>query len=300
MPASGDLVVWRPDAWEHPDQKALIETFAVACSRLSWNFRPAHGMASTEVKLMRAVPNAIIWNGTFPSGRYLVNMRRRLGLPTLVVEQGWMTQSDHWHLDYNGLAGDSSLCDDPLDWVEGSHYDMLDSLRDKYWPDDWRPPRRGRAAGKTLVLGQLMRDTAVFGFCPYETVEDLIFDAEKHLTPGDMAFRPHPYDKSNEKYEKICRMRGIEYVSPDEGSLRVVVMRYRGAMAINSTGLYETAMMGLGAAALGECPLTSHSDSEDDVERLLAAMASRQFRKADDDVIPLLESMGEFDIRGGG
>jgi hypothetical protein len=267
---------------------------------MSWKFLPLHGMDSTVVKMLRRAESALIWNGTLPSGRYLVNMRGRLELPTLTIEQGWITQKDHFGLDYNGIAGDSSLCRDSLSWVDDDAYDRLDALRDRYWDDDWQPPRRGRREGRVLVLGQLLRDTAVFGFSQYDSIEDFIFDAEQTFGPKDIAFRPHPLDSKAEDWKRICKIRGIKYISPTDEPLTKVIRHFRGAFAINSTGLYESAMMGLGAVAVGECPLASHCNTEDDTERLLAALATRQFRKDTDDVIPHLEAMQEFPIRGGG
>jgi len=300
--ARGELIFWRSHAWDHPDQKALIQILSTACSRMSWSFLALDRMPIPHVKVFRCAQNMVLWNGTTPDARYILNLRRRLGLATLTVEQGWMPQRDHFGFDHNGIAGDSSLCVDSLDWVGEPEYRALDELRDEYWPEDWNPPRRRRHQqnGKILVLGQLMRDSQIVASSDHQTVEDVLLDAEAQFGVDQISFRPHPFDKERDDWRRLCEARGVEFNDPDDSTLIEQIMTCRGTFAINSTGLYETAMMGLPAQAIGDCPLASHSGSEDEVERLLAAMASRQFRKDCEDVIPVLERMNEFEISGGG
>ena len=290
----GELLYWREADWNNRDQERIVEMLAVACDRMSWRFLQLSGGDPSVVAMVRQADNAIVWNGTTPGARFLVNMRRRLGMPTLTIEQGWLPQADFFGLDYSGIGGDSSLCKDSLDWVTHSEYTLLENLRRQYAPEGWDKPKPHRS--RTLIVGQVMTDSQVVGFTQYQTFSDFVADSLDQLGTDQITVRPHPLSADRREVLDLCNARGIEVSDPETEKYADALLRHGSVYGINSTGLLEAALLEIPAMACGECPLLSHQHNPDDVEALLAALASRQVPKECDDIIPYLDSMNEFQI----
>ena len=291
-----DMIYWREWDWQTSDQRVLLEMLATACDRMSWKFIPLHGLDPNITSMVRQASNAVIWNGSTPGSRFLVDMRRRLSMPTLTIEQGWLPQADNFGLDYNGIAGDSSLCNDSLDWVGVAEETLLERLREKYTPADWSPPKSQN--GKTLLVGQLMKDSQVVGFTQYRSFDEFVADAIDQLGVDQITVRPHPLANDDQQIRDYCAARNIE-ISERGESFTDSLARHGSVYGINSTSLLEAALLDVPSMACGECALLSHQEDPDQVERLLAALASRQVPKDCNDVIPYLDAMSEFEIYSG-
>lgn len=294
-----ELIYWREADWHTRDQERIVEMLAVACERMGWRFLQLSGGDPATVAMLRQASHAVIWNGTSPLAAFMLGTRRRLSMPTLVVEQGWLPQRDHFGLDYSGVGGASSLCDDDLSWVSASEYGLLEDLRRQYAPDhDFDPPKAHRS--RTLVVGQVMTDTQVVGFTQYQTFNDFAADAIDQIGADRVTIRPHPLTAGYEDLLELCKKRDIEISDPREEKFIHALAKHGSVYGITSTALLEAAFLEVPAAACGECPLLHHQESLDEVEELLAALASRQVPKECEDIIPYLDAMNEFNLYAAG
>ena len=295
--SSKELIYWREAEWNTRDQERLLDMLAVACDRMSWRFLVLSGGHPSTIAMLRQASNALIWNGTTPGAKFVVDMRKRLGMPTLTIEQGWLPQTDFFGLDYTGVAGNSSLCNDDLSWVGDPEHALLEDLRRTYAPEDWKPPRASNA--RTLVVGQLMSDSQVVGFTQYQTFNEFIADSIDQLGTDQITVRPHPLSDDQDEVLQLCRVRGLEVSDPKEEDFVSALSKHGSVYGITSTALLEASLLDVSAMACGECPLLSHQGSRRRVEDLLAALAYRQIPKECDDIIPYLDSMEEFEFYPG-
>ena len=216
------------------------------------------------------------------------------GTPFVIAENGLLPQKGFWHLDPQGIIGDSSLCG-PLDWVT----DQMLAAADRYIERHFAA-RRWKYAGDggyILVPLQLEADTSIYLHSEHMTMQELVDGVRQMYPDSPIVVRPHPVNSN-------VKIAGENVTVRSDRSTLELAQHAQHVVGLTSTVLYETAALRAPTTALGRCPLAIHTSAESR-RRLLAACVARQIPELCHQLTPYLHAIHgagavpEFDAQRG-
>ena len=211
----------------------------------------------------RPVGQVILWNGQSKLFTALRKCLADLQISPTYMEVGFFPQENFFYLDRSGVNQTSALMQDPLDWIEASHLDKIQRVRDTFLPGFVRTGKK-----YILVPLQVGTDTNVINCSSFKNgMQDFIdFICAKYGASAKLLFKEHPKDPARGTYN----FYGHQFSDRPFTQLLENAACVHG---ITSSTLYEAVLAGLEVIAEGESLLNRHAGKQ---QQLLAAMIDRQ------------------------
>lgn len=201
-----------------------------------------------------------VWNGNYPSTRYVKDFCAIRGIPSYVVEVGWFPQRDYFFIDPIGINGKSSIMNDDFSWITNDHIRRYRDFREEYL--------NGRqVSGFNLYVLcplQVQEDTNIVEHSPIKTMQGFINYVEEKYPDDNIIFKRHPLDNREYTTNKTI---------VTDGNFLDLAVDAKLVFGINSTCLLEAAMLGVETHGIGLNYLTNRENCN---ERLLAALVDKQ------------------------
>ena len=206
----------------------------------------------------------LVWNGSRPTFSRFVHQTKQLGLDITYAECGFFPQKEYFYLDKCGVNARSQLYDDDLSWVGAKELDALFRKR-QLLKNKLPKPEPGNYI---LAPLQVPDDSNILIHSSFTNGMQEFIDYILQRYPGEkVVFKVHPKDHTQTGYN----FGGGSCSNKDTLSLSLNAKLVHG---INSSVLYEAALLGVRVIAEGDCLLKQHAKR---VDTLLAAMIYRQF-----------------------
>ncbi len=224
--------------------------------------------------LIKGASLAVIWNGKQHYSPLAVDLCKQRDIPYVVYEWGLLPQATTFLADPRGFCGDSILCSD-TSWINDEDRRALRFMRLKMQSKHPLNPKPKRV----LCLLQIENDSQILYYTKYNYMREFVRDMEKEYEGADLEIRPHP--KSNAvppvTHSKVVR----------EGTLLERASQAELVVGLTSTGLYESAILGVPVKAYGNHPL-SRNNATDDV---LAGLLTLRFDRVNGRLSPILKRL---------
>jgi capsule polysaccharide export protein KpsC/LpsZ len=209
----------------------------------------------------------IVWNGSMRVHSPIINKCRSLHIAVTYAECGFFPQKQFFYLDKCGVNAKSQLNQDDLCWVTENEVSMLAMARSHY-----QVQHQVEQGNYILVPLQVPSDSNIINHSRFKNgMQEFINYIEALYPDEQLWFKPHPKDRFKDNYH-YTHGRTVE------GDLNALIAGAKKIHGINSSVLYEAALMGKEVVVEGDCLLKRH---EGNTEKLLAAMLTRQFNIAD-------------------
>lgn len=206
----------------------------------------------------------MVWNGSRPTFNDVVQQANNLGVDITYAECGFFPQHEYFYLDKCGVNAHSQLYSDDLSWVDES---ALAALREKRLSFKARLPEQ-KQGDYVFVPLQVPDDSNVLNHSTFTTGMQAFIDYILQRYPSEnLIFKVHPKDHTETPYDFGHGRCSNEDTLELSHNAKLV-------HGINSSVLYEAALLGVTVIAEGDCLLKQHSSN---VDTLLAAMIYRQF-----------------------
>lgn len=213
---------------------------------------------------LKKAAGVLIWNGAMTIHQPILKRCRDMGLLASFIECGFFPQREYFYLDKCGINAASQLYDDDLTWVDDVHLEALAQAR-KLVCDDVQYISDGNYV---FVPLQVPTDSNIVNHSDYaKGMQQFIDDIESYYSHDRIKFKTHPKDRYSHNYV----LSKSEFV---EGDVMDWIANASIVHGINSSVLYEAALMGKPVLAEGDCLLKKHGCN---IEHLLAIMVYRQF-----------------------
>jgi hypothetical protein len=219
---------------------------------------------------------AVIWNGLQSGGPLVTRMCKRRGIPVCYIEWGLLPQSATFSVDPCGFCGDSILTKD-VSWVTDVDMEKLYLIRSEL--QKRYPLQQG---DHVLAALQIDSDTQVLYFSPYRNMGEFVADVEAMYPSGRIVVRPHPKATAKPAFAR-AQVDG-------DGDFLDAAARAGVVISINSTCLWEAAILGVRVVALGDHPLRIQPRYLHD--RVLAGALALRIDRATGDLGPVLDRFG--------
>ena len=228
-----------------------------------------------------------IWNGWCPMSENVRRYCEYTGIPRTFIEVGWFPQSRYYHLDSDGIGGESSLMfarlseyvtDDQVCIIENQISENIirrsDSMTD--------------SIDSIVVPLQCENDVNITKFSIYRTMYDFV-EYVKLSHPGQQIIvKPHPLHP-DAKFDPT----GVE-VADAKADLKLLMWeRAKLVVGINSTALYEAALLGIPYESYGEGPANRWKKYR---PLLLAVMYDKQIPIEAEDISYWLNKYSEVEL----
>lgn len=216
---------------------------------------------SSEAKrVLNGAEQVYIWNGAYGGNDGdVIHYAESVASNVTYCEIAWFPQSKFLYFDSEGTNGNSSLFDDPLDWLEEDDFRAAENLGVQY-----RDGRELTDDGYILVPLQLPGDQQILRWSPYRWMGSFIRDTREKFNGRKLIFRRHPKDKK--------RYEDLNIGHEGEGNLKDLICGADMVYGINSTVLLEAALMGKEVESIGKCLLNIGPSRN----HALAALVARQ------------------------
>lgn len=201
---------------------------------------------AAAIKYARAV---IIWNYHHYRGSDVRSLCQTHGVPCLVMEQGFLQQSESYWVDPTGLVGDSWINHD-LSWVTDQMVEEAEAGIAPYrkaYPLEPEP-------GRILVPLQITGDTSVLYHAPWRTAGEFLEEVLYRYPGRCLTVRPHPKSSLARRVSSLNHPF-IEVESPKSISAMDSIRKSELVVGMTSTTLAEAAALGVPTVALGNHPL---------------------------------------------
>lgn len=214
-------------------------------------------------RLRNAAAFVAIWNGQQRNDSNIAAFCRRMAIPHVFVEQGFITQSDTLLFDSRGFNVESSL-NDSIAWVGPEELARLHRERQRLQTVHPLKPE-----GHVLVPLQVQNDTQITYSSPFLTMDEFIASIATMYPAGKVIVREHPQSTSR----RSSPARNVFIIRP-EGPFLEEAAKASVVVGLNSTCLIEAGILGVPVVALADCPLRRHAPRDHD--RVLAAYLARR------------------------
>jgi hypothetical protein len=228
-----------------------------------------HPMQTLTDQELLSASGVIVWNGAMAIHQPILYRCENLQVEVTYAECGFFPQHEHFYFDKKGVNAKSQLYDDELNWLEEKAFLKLEKIRDKY-----RPKFQVRAGNYIFVPLQVPSDSNIINNSRFNNGMQEFIDYIEEIYPQEIIyFKPHPKDrlKSSYKFKRGLVVEG--------GDLIKLIAEAKLVHGINSSVLYEAALIGKDIKVEGNCLLKTHQHQND---KLLAAMVARQFAVSDE------------------
>lgn len=252
--------------WDCPDYQ---QTAQLAAEELGLSYRYVNLRKTINVlaPLAKHASAVLLWNGWQAHGPLVRRICEQRDIPILYIEWGLLPQKLTFSVDPMGFAGESILKHDTR-WV--TEIEMKNLIRKRIGLQRAYPLQPVK--NRLLVLGQVCSDSQILHHTPYNNMTEFVRSVEDRYVGYDVLVRPHP--KSSER----IRTRRAILCDPTE-PLLLQASKAEKVIGLNSTALFETAILGVPTEAMCNHPLFDLS--EDLVDKILAGkLALRVIRGA--------------------
>jgi hypothetical protein len=230
-------------------------------------FHPLENLSDEYIKNSQGL---IVWNGSFPAFVPILTQVKRLSQNITFAECGFFPQAQFFYLDKCGVNAQSQLYQDDLTWVTVNELSMLEKARSHY-----QTQHQVEQGNYILVPLQVPTDSNIINHSRFTNGMQKFIDYIEALYPDEQLwFKPHPKDRFKDSYH-------YRLGKSVEGDLNALIAGAKKVHGINSSVLYEAALMGKEVIVEGDCLLKQHAGN---TEKLLAAMLARQFHINDTNV----------------
>lgn len=269
-------------------QHQQYQRFAQRCASalgLRYEHADIKGDFFQTASLIKGAAIVVIWNGRQWNAQNARDVCIARDIPYLIYEWGLLPQADTFWVDPAGMVGDSILCQQDLEWIKADDVARLMAARNALQIRNPLEPVKDRV----LLLLQIENDTQILYHSPFNTMNDVIRAVELQYPDKDIVVRPHP-KSGGEPTVKTARVDRTGTMLDQARKAELVV-------AVNSTGLYEAAILGVPCRALGDHPINYHDEA--DLDRVLAGALALRVNREEGDLKSVMDRFGIVPRRSG-
>ena len=236
----------------------------------------------------------IIWGDwrDFSAGVSKICLKR--GIPKIHMENGMLPQPKNFFIDPCGFLGDSILVKD-LSWVDKTDIDNMFKKR-----KELQQKFQIKSEGYVFVPLQIENDSTVLFHSNFNSMMELLKHVE-HIYPnkkiivkthpGQIRVDRNPY-KENPNEEPLLEKlkRHFTHITFKEGgNMLEMASKADIVVGINSTCIFESAILGVPVLPLGDHPLKM--GRKEDFDRILAGALALNISR-EGSLTPILEKLG--------
>jgi hypothetical protein len=254
------------DLYASINRSAYLQHFFNALGKADTQVNIHHPLQSFSDCYLQSAKSVIIWNGSTPAFLPIIEKLKALNIEVTFAECGFFPQAQHFYFDRLGVNNNSQLYFDDLSWVSKQMLQDLELLRQQFLSSS----RGGINIEQRFIFIplQVPSDSNVLNHSKFTAgMQPFIDFIEAKYPKQNLVFKPHPKDRLAHTY------RYTRGKLSSEDTLRLCA-EADVVHGINSSVLYEAALLGTKVKVEGDCLLKKHIKQ---VDRLLAAMYYRQF-----------------------
>ncbi|MCV2885451.1 capsule biosynthesis protein [Aestuariibacter sp. AA17] len=235
-----------------------------------------HPLQRVETHVIENAEGVIIWNGTMSIYDSVKTRLMSLDIPFTFVECGFFPQHEFFYFDRKGINTDSQLSEDDLEWISDDHLLTLHEKRETFRASITsmnKPPLTVSLPEDYIFVPlQVPTDTNIVNNSRFSRGMQEFIDYIEALYPNEnIVFKAHPKDTHASTYQ-------YQHGHVSSQHTLLLIEGAKLVHGINSSVLFEAALLGKEVKCEGHCLLSVHNDKPD---KLLAAMIYRQFHTSD-------------------
>lgn len=256
------------DMYANINEAAYLSQLFTALRTAGVKVKLHHPLDVLSDQYLSAAESVIVWNGS--SSTFLPIMQRleALNVPLTFAECGFFPQSQYFYFDQLGVNDQSQLKLDNLNWVTAEHINALETIRSLFFAGVTPYPD----SGYIFVPLQVPNDTNILNHSRFTSGMQAFIDfIEDKYSSEKIIFKAHPKDRMKSSYS-------LKHGVFSEDDSRSLIMSSKLVHGINTSVLYEAALLGKPVKIEGECLLKKHLNQ---INKLLAAICYRQFKVID-------------------
>ncbi|QHJ13579.1 hypothetical protein FX988_03845 [Paraglaciecola mesophila] len=258
------------DLYASINRPAYLQHFFSALEDSGTHVNIHHPLQNLSDSYLQSAKSVVVWNGSTSAFLPIIEKLKALKIAITFAECGFFPQHQYFYFDRLGVNNNSQLYFDDLSWVNEQMLQNLKQLRQQFLSasqDGVNTQRR-----YIFIPLQVPSDSNVLNHSKFTNgMQPFIDFIEAQYPQQNLVFKPHPKDRLSHTYRYY---RG-KVSSKDTIQLCAHADIVHG---INSSVLYEAALLGKKVVVEGDCLLKKHISQ---VDRLLAAMCYRQFSVTD-------------------
>lgn len=232
--------------------------------QLGIGWQRLHPLDERREMLLAQASAIIVWNGSRRIYKELLEQCALNKKSVTYAECGFFPQAAHFYFDKEGVNLNSQLRTDDLSWLSASDLEIAENYR-----RDLIQGRQLRNSGYVFVPLQIAADSNVQNHSSFVNGMQQYIDFIVSKYPGEqIIFKVHPKDQ----YATNYKFYDAQVSSSDTLDLIANAALVRG---INSSVLFEAALVGKPVQADGACLLNS---SMADAHSVVKAIIARQYR----------------------
>ncbi|MBJ2135950.1 capsule biosynthesis protein [Paraglaciecola chathamensis] len=227
-----------------------------------------HPLEKLTDEYLRNAKGIIVWNGSLPAFVPVLSQAKKLSQKLTFAECGFFPQHQFFYLDKKGVNNQSQLQIDDLSWVGSEQFTALEMVRNSF--DLAVAPYAD--SDYIFVPLQVPNDTNILNHSRFTSGMQAFIDfIEDKYSSEKIIFKAHPKDRMKSSYS-------LKHGVFSEDDSRSLIMSSKLVHGINTSVLYEAALLGKPVKIEGECLLKKHHNQ---INKLLAAICYRQFKVID-------------------
>lgn len=195
---------------------------------------------------------AVVWNGLTKYAKRQRAILEKHGVPSCIVEVGFFSQKNNVFFSRHGSAGRYLFWEEEIPSASPSEISELKDFAREY-TRGIELPLRGHIAG----MLQLDKDYAIKEEPRFNSMKKFVAEIEKAYPSDEVIFKVHPACKRPGVKTRRSLYRGA--------SMWPHVLPAKLVTAVNSTSLYEAALVGKEVLAIGDCPLSREPSRHVDI-----------------------------------
>tara|TARA_R110000744_G_scaffold54584_3_gene115817 strand:- start:1207 stop:2472 length:1266 start_codon:yes stop_codon:yes gene_type:complete len=258
------------DLYASINRPAYLQHFFSALEDSGTQVNIHHPLQNLSDSYLQSAKSVVVWNGSTSAFLPIIEKLKALKIVVTFAECGFFPQHQYFYFDRLGVNNNSQLYFDDLSWVNEPMMQDLKQRRKQFLLANQDNTRVG--AGYIFIPLQVPSDSNVLNHSQFtQGMQPFIDFIEAQYSKQNLVFKPHPKDRLSHTY----RYSHGKVSSEDTMQLCAHADIVHG---INSSVLYEAALLGKKVIVEGDCLLKKHISQ---VDRLLAAMCYRQFTVTD-------------------
>jgi hypothetical protein len=258
------------DLYASINRPAYLQRFFAALEGAGTRVDVHHPLQRFNDDYLQSAKSVIIWNGSTSAFLPIIEKLKALKVEVTFAESGFFPQHRHFYFDRLGVNNSSQLYFDDLSWVNEQMLQNLKQLRQQLLSAS--QDGMNTQEHYIFVPLQVPSDSNVLNHSKFtKGMQPFIDFIEAQYPKQNLVFKPHPKDRLSHTY----RYSHGKVSSEDTMRLCAHADIVHG---INSSVLYEAALLGKKVRVEGDCLLKKHIMQ---VDRLLVAMCYRQFTVTD-------------------
>jgi capsule polysaccharide modification protein KpsS len=227
-----------------------------------------------QLEIYKAIENSdvvYIWNSLEPCVQWFVDICNVLNKDYLFIENGFIPQSNFYHLDTQGIIKHSSL-NQSLDWLSNKDEENAINYLTQFINNKYHKMER-----RNFILCplQIPWDTSIYLCSKYKNMEEFIWDVHNNNPKEILVIKPHPKQLNPKFSQDLLKHPQIKIITDSSLPTIQFARAAKKVIGINSTILYETLAIDCPTEAYGECPIRTHNSSK----KVLYAAMAQQFHK---------------------